>query len=251
MVSTSSFGYDRSSIFPGPEATFDPFVRSTEELNALLDKRAFNKSKIDVDNFKQSMDQARKATGKAKQAVDNLKAATRNLAVDAATELKDKLGGAFENLAISAASVLASGFVDAMAEIGTGLRDGADAAMVMGAAFENLGAKILAALPNLLLNAGLAVMQIPDPSGAALGIGLALVAASGLIALVNARWGPGGETGTSSASISEAVSDNSQFIREGASSRGDTVTVINGNVFVKDELDGTIAATSAGMAGNR
>jgi tape measure domain-containing protein len=147
----------------------------------------------------------------------------------------------------SVTSLLAGSFVDAMEQIGSALHEGATSAEAMGNAFEDMGARLLKALPQLLLNAGLAVMQIPDPSGTALAIGLGLVAASGLIALGSALFGVG-ETDP----ISTNTDPNPErTIRESVTSRGDTVTVINGNVFVRDEFDSSVVAANSAAAGNR
>ncbi len=47
------------------------------------------------------------------------------------------------------------------------------------------------------------------------------------------------------------IPDSAQIQRMGVTSRGDTITIVNGNIFVQDELQSTTLGTMAAAGGNR
>jgi hypothetical protein len=86
----------------------------------------------------------------------------------------------FETISEGFADILQNTYLDSMREIGEAFKDSGDGLEAMAAGIKEVWEAIVDALPELLLQAGLQILPTNAP------IGLALIAASGLVALGDA-----------------------------------------------------------------
>jgi tape measure domain-containing protein len=162
---------------------------------------------------------------------------------DAAKANEAIVDGLLENIARAAAGQA----LDALIEIAQSFTDITMSGFSAEEAFADMMIGMAKMLPMLFLEAGLAQLLLGNPMGwglvaLAVGTGIAVGIAQGVI---NSN-----REGRRSQEVPRPEMAN--MPRMGTVSSGQQVTInVDGNIFVKDELDGTIAATTLSMASNR
>lgn len=175
-----------------------------------------------------------------KKDVDNLKLSIRQLA-------EESLKLSFDNFVDSMAELAGSQALTTLNDIGRSMVDITEGTKSAAQAVRDWFIAMLKAIPQAMLAAGLQAV-ILNPADAK---GWLLIAGSGLLSLISGAIEGSAANADAAAARSALPDPDTIAARTGITSRGDTVTVVQGNVFVQDELDGTIAATSTAMGGNR
>ena len=218
----------------GPEVFFDPIVNSLEDLES--------RAKPIMDNLKTDAEKMWEAF-----AVPSGVAEGFDILNEKYAELKPKqldLIKDLDNIRQSFMDMVASEALEMMSAIGRSMTDTSEGAKTAKEALEDFFIALLKILPQQMLAAGLArvIVAPEDPRGWLLIIG------SGLLSLVNgAIDGARSQSGTSTDTIpspSAARAATSSF-------SGDTVTVINGDVFTSSERNANTLAAVQRSGRNR
>ncbi len=162
--------------FTAKFGTFNPIVNDATEYI----KRFGEGAKIMGDNFKLSAREIADNAAMLVPTLEMLQGQFVNLydVVSFIPEVADPAGDAIDNLGASLGSMISSGVLDSLEAFGESMANGATGAEGFKSAIDSLGMMLLNVLPRLLLTAGLEMLVAQNYP-----LGIALIAASGLIAI--------------------------------------------------------------------
>ena len=171
--------------------------------------------------------------------------AMSDLARNEAQELKEAIDRIVDSMAVGFLGTAGSGALDALRDIGAAMTDVTGDAKGAAFAISDFVSSLVKAMPQMMFSAGLKLALGGSPE-----VGLLLILASGLLALGIGLF----EGSRARHEITDGgadIPDSAQIQRMGVTSRGDTITIVNGNIFVQDELQSTTLGTMAAAGGNR
>ncbi len=176
--------------------------------------------------------------------IEDLKAALPELA-DEVDLLQLSIDRLTDSLVEGFLGTAGSGALDALHDMAASLTDVSDDAKSAGDSIKDFVLDLIKSMPQMMFSAGLKVLL----SGGDPRVAIGLMIASGLWAIVGGLIeGSQAKNGVSSEAD---LPDSAQIQRMGVTSRGDTITIVNGNIFVQDELQATTLGTMAAAGGNR
>ena len=156
---------------------------------------------------------------------------------ETAIETVDDLMQGFKEMVANQTLQLFRDLGRAATEMGEGVKDAADA-------WGDFKVAIMDALPQLMMAIGTALIQSGDPT--LTGIGLALIIASGIISfLAGVGEGKRANAERQGALPPEAIG------RTGYAHQGDTITIVEGDVYTEDTFDAKTLAAVAKSKGHR
>lgn len=147
----------------------------------------------------------------------------------------------------SAAQALGSAGIKLLSDLGAAASDSSEGAKTAKEAMDDFKLSIAAALPQLLFSAAIQAF-----TSGLWEIGLGLLAASGLAALIGgAVTGNINEDRANAATTADLPDPEMFAARSGSAFAGDTITIIQGDAFVADARDERTVATINSASGNR
>lgn len=205
--------------------TFDPLIRGAD------------KSKTAVDNLKDSLVKLGDVLGSpstGESMFDPIVNAPDEAAA-AMNRLWDSIGG-------SAAEALGQAGLQLLTDLGKAAGDASEGAKTAEQAFQDFVVSIMNSLPQLLFSASIRAF-----ASGMWELGLGLLAASGLAALVG-----GAVEGRRDASRADTdLPDPATIARAGNTFAGDTITIVQGDVMVRDARDAEAIGAMSAANGNR